>query len=295
MGNQAAGHYVKMVHNGIEYGLMQLISEVYDFLKRGLGMSNDEMHQVFRQWDEGELQSFLLEITADIFTKNDEAGDGRLVDIIADRAGSKGTGKWTSQEAMNLPVPVPTIDMAVAMRDLSVLKNERQQAATLYKPKMKSFPGNRDKFISQLQDALFAASLITYGQGLAMLFKASASRQMEIPLGDVVRIWRGGCIIRSAQLEIFNAAYRKNPSLPNILLDKKIAGLLKKKQGGLRKMVQHYSSARIPAAALGSALAYLDAYTSERMPTNLIQAQRDYFGAHTYQRLDKEGSFHTDW
>lgn len=295
MGNNAAGHYVKMVHNGIEYGIMQMISEVYDFLKRGLSLSNDEMHAVFKKWNEGELQSFLVEITAAIFPKADELTNNRLIDVILDKAGSKGTGKWTSQEAMNLPVPLPTIDMAVAMRDISGYKDERVQAATLYKPKIKNFTTNKEKLIQQLHDAFYAATLITYAQGLSMLHKASVERQMDIPLKDVVKIWRGGCIIRSAQLEIFTAAYKKKPDLANILLDKKIAAIVKKKQTALRKMIQQYAAAKIPAAALMSALAYLDAYTSERMATNLIQAQRDYFGAHTYQRIDKEGSFHTEW
>ena len=295
MGNNAAGHYVKMVHNGIEYGIMQMISEVYDFLKRGLDLSNDEMHAIFSKWNEGELQSFLIEITADIFPKTDDQTSNRLIDVILDKAGSKGTGKWTSQEAMNLPVPLPTIDMAVSMRDISGYKDERVQAATLYKPKIKKFTTNKEKLVQQLHDAFYAATLIAYAQGLSMLHKASAERKMDIPLKDVVKIWRGGCIIRSAQLEIFTAAYKKKPDLANILLDKKIAAIVKKKQTGLRKMVQQYAAAKIPAAALMSALAYLDAYTSERMATNLIQAQRDYFGAHTYQRVDKEGSFHTEW
>jgi 6-phosphogluconate dehydrogenase len=295
MGNNAAGHYVKMVHNGIEYGIMQMISEAYDFLKRGLALTNDEMHAVFKKWNEGELQSFLIEITADIFPKADDVTSNRLIDVILDKAGSKGTGKWTSQEAMNLAVSLPTIDMAVAMRDISGYKEERVQAAELYKPKIKSFTANKEKLIRQLHDALYVATVITYAQGLSMLHKASMERQMDIPLKDVVKIWRGGCIIRSAQLEIFTAAYKKNPDLANILLDKKIAAIIKKKQTGLRRMVQQYAAAKIPAAALMSALAYLDAYTSERMPTNLIQAQRDYFGAHTYQRIDKEGSFHTEW
>jgi len=196
---------------------------------------------------------------------------------------------------MNLPVPLPTIDMAVAMRDLSSYKDERLQASEIYKPKIKSFAANKEKLIIQLHDTLYTASLIAYAQGLTMLHKASSEHQMDIPLKDVVRIWRGGCIIRSAQLEIFTAAYKKNPMLSNILLDKKIAAILKKKQAGFRKMVQQYAAAKIPAAALMSALAYLDAYTSGRMATNLIQAQRDYFGAHTYQRTDKEGTFHTEW
>lgn len=295
MGKNAAGHYVKMVHNGIEYAIMQMISEVYDFLKRGLACSNEEMHSIFKKWNEGELQSFLVEITSDIFPKTDEVSGNSLVDMILDKAGSKGTGKWTSQEAMDLPVTLPTIDMAVAMRDLSGLKNERVQAAAIYRPKIKSFANQKERLIGQLHDSLYLSTLIAYAQGLAMLAKASTERQMDIPLNDVVKIWRGGCIIRSAQLEIFTAAYKKNPRLSNILLDKKIAAIVKKKQAALRKSVQQYAAAKIPAAGLMSALAYLDAYTSERMATNLIQAQRDYFGAHTYQRTDQEGSFHTEW
>jgi 6-phosphogluconate dehydrogenase len=295
MGKAAAGHYVKMVHNGIEYALMQIISEIYDFLKRGLDLSNEELHDVFDKWNKGELQSFLIEITADIFTTKDDITGNSLVDMVLDKAGSKGTGKWTSQEAMDLPVPLPTIDMAVAMRDLSVYKDERVAAAALYKPKIKKFTTNKEKIIQQLHDALYASSLICYAQGLAMLQKASAERQMEIPLGDVVKIWRGGCIIRSSMLEIFTTAYHKKPQLANILSDKKIAAIFKKKQAGLRKIVSLYAGAKIPAAGLSSALSYFDAYTSDRLPTNLIQAQRDNFGAHTYQRIDKEGSFHTEW
>lgn len=295
MGKNAAGHYVKMVHNGIEYGIMQIISEVYDFLKRGLQLNNDELHELFKKWNQGELQSFLLEITADIFTKKDEITGDKLIDVILDKAGSKGTGKWTSQEAMNLAVPLPAIDMAVSMRNLSVYKEERMKAAALYKPKIKIFSSNKEKLVAQLHDALYAATLITYAQGLTMLHKASAERQMNIPLNDVVKIWRGGCIIRSAQLEIFNKVYKKQPTLSNILLDQKIVSIMKKKQAGLRKMMQHYAAARIPAAALTSTLAYFDTYACERMATNLIQAQRDYFGAHTYQRLDKEGIFHSEW
>jgi 6-phosphogluconate dehydrogenase len=296
MGKDAAGNYVKMVHNGIEYGIMQLISEAYDFLKRAVGLTNDELHTVFNNWNEGELQSFLIEITAAIFPKKDDITGEHLIDMILDKAGSKGTGKWTSQEAMNLPVPLPTIDMAVTMRDISAYKDERIAAAAIYQPKIKTFTAaNKEKMIQQVHDALYTATLLCYAQGLAMLHKASAEHKMDIPMKDVVRIWRGGCIIHSTLLEVFTAAYKKNPTLPNILLDKKIASIIKKKQTNLRKTVQQYAAARIPAAALMSALAYLDAYSTERMATNLIQAQRDFFGAHTYQRIDKEGSFHTEW
>jgi 6-phosphogluconate dehydrogenase len=295
MGKAAAGHYVKMVHNGIEYAIMQLISEVYDLLKRGAGLNNDELHQVFKDWNEGEMQSFLIEITADIFVKEDDITKNRLVDMILDKAGSKGTGKWTSQDAMDLPVPIPTIDAAVAARDLSVYKDDRVAASALFKPKIKTTGSNKEKFIQQLHDGLFGATLICYAQGLAMLNKASTELQMDIPLQDVVRIWRGGCIIRSSLLEIFTTAFKKNKQLSNILLNKKVAAIMRKKQLALRKIIQQASAAKIPVAGLMSALSYLDAFCSERLPTNLIQAQRDYFGAHTYQRIDKEGSFHTEW
>jgi 6-phosphogluconate dehydrogenase len=291
MGKGAAGHYVKMVHNGIEYAIMQLISEVYGVLKNVVGLNNDELHSVFKKWNEGEMQSFLIEITRDIFLKEDDLTKNRLVDMILDKAGSKGTGKWTSQEAMNLPVPVPTIDMAVSLRDISVYKDERVAAAALYKPTIKPFTGNKEKFIQQLHDALYCATIISYAQGLAMLHKASTTLQMDIPLQDVVRIWRGGCIIRSTLLETFTAAFKKDKQLSNI----KVATLVKKRQLALRKVIQQSSSAKAPVAGLMSALSYFDAYCTERMPINLIQAQRDYFGAHTYQRIDKEGNFHTEW
>jgi 6-phosphogluconate dehydrogenase len=295
MGRNAAGHYVKMVHNGIEYAIMQLISEAYDILKRGIGLTNEELHSTFKKWNEGELQSFLVEITAEVFLKKDEITGQHLIDVILDKAGSKGTGKWTSQEGMDLPVPIPTIDMAVALRTISGLKEERVQADALYQPLVKIFSGDKEKNILLVHDALYAAIVTCYAQGLAMLQKASTERQMDIPLKDVVRIWRGGCIIRSTLLELFTGIYKKQPQLANILLDKKIASLLKKKQKGLRKVLQQSIGAKIPVAGLGSALAYLDNYSTGRMPTNLIQAQRDLFGAHTYQRIDKEGSFHTGW
>lgn len=295
MGKGAAGHYVKMVHNGIEYAIMQLISEVYDLLKHHAGLSNDELHTIFKKWNGGELQSFLIEITAEIFLKEDEVTKNRLVDMIHDKAGSKGTGKWTSQDAMNLPVSVPTIDAAVAMRTISGYKDERTAAAALYKPVTKTITEGKEKIIQLAHDALYCATIISYAQGLSMLHKASSELQMDIPLKDVVRIWRGGCIIRSSLLEVFTAAYKRDAALPNILLNKKVAALVKKKQNNFRKFIQKSTAAKIPATALSTALGYFDAYCSERMPTNLIQAQRDFFGAHTYQRTDKEGNFHTEW
>jgi 6-phosphogluconate dehydrogenase len=295
MGKGAAGHYVKMVHNGIEYAVMQLISETYDLLKRYVGLNNNELHQLFTEWNTTELQSFLIEITAGIFIKKDDETDNMLVDMILDKAGSKGTGKWTSQDAMDLPVSIPTIDMAVAMRDISTYKAERTIAATLLKPKIKEIKNEKEKFIRLLHDGLYCAVTLCYAQGLSMLQKASAELKMDIPVQDVVRIWRGGCIIRAAVLDIFTSVYKKNNDLPNILLNKKIVSLVKKNQSALRKVIRQAVAAKIPVAGLMSAIGYLDAYTSERLPVNLIQAQRDLFGAHTYQRIDKEGNFHTEW
>lgn len=295
MGKDAAGHYVKMVHNGIEYAVMQIISEIYDVMKRGLQLSNDEMHKIFKQWNEGELQSFLVQITADVFLQKDDASNNRLLDMILDKAGSKGTGKWTSQDAMDLPVSVPTIDIAVALRDLSTYKDERVAAAALYKPLIKNITAKKEVVIKQLHDALYFSFMVCYAQGMAMLFKASSTLQMEIPLQDVVKIWRGGCIIRSDMLDAFYKAYKKNKQLSNILLAPNVVKLVKKKEKNMRAMVKVASQCKIPATGLMSALGYFDALCSEQMPVNLIQAQRDYFGAHTYQRIDKEGSFHTEW
>ncbi len=295
LGNGAAGQFVKMVHNGIEYSIMQIISEVYDLLHRGLGLNNDELYDVFKQWNEGELQSFLVEITRDVFKQKDDKTGNRLVDMILDKAGSKGTGKWTSQDAMNLGVPIPSIDISVAMRSISSFKDERVQAAALYKSSAKPITVKREQFIKQAHDALFFAMMISYAQGLAMLYKASSELEMDIPMHDVVKIWRGGCIIRSGLLETFYKAYKKNKQLSNILLDKNIARMLRKKERGLRAVVKTASQNRIAASGLMSVLGYFDAYTTAVMPVNLIQAQRDYFGAHTYQRTDMEGTFHTEW
>ncbi len=295
MGKGAAGHYVKMVHNGIEYAIMQLISEAYDILHRGLGLDNDELHEVFKEWNEGEMQSFLIEITADIFKQKDDKTGKRLVDMILDKAGSKGTGKWTSQDAMNLPAPIPVIDMAVAMRNISSFKEERLVAADVYKPSVKPIKAKKKVVIKQTHDALYFATLMCYAQGLAMLHIASTELDMQIPLQDVVKIWRGGCIIRSASLETFYKAFKKNKQLPNILADKSVAKLVKKKEKNLRAALKLSLQSKIPAGALMSSLSYFEAYTSAIMPVNLIQAQRDYFGAHTYQRTDMEGTFHTEW
>src|SRR5579871_4843187 len=295
LGKGAAGHYVKMVHNGIEYAIMQLISETYDIMHRGLGLSNDELHKVYKSWNDGDLQSFLVEITKDIFLQQDDKTGNRLVDMILDKAGSKGTGKWTSQDAMDLPVPVPVIDMAVTSRDLSTFKDERKQAAALYKTTNIAIDVPKEVFIQQLEDALYFATIICYAQGLAMLYKASTELDMQIPIQEVVRVWRGGCIIRSSLLEVFYKAFQANPMLPNLLLDGSIAQLLQAKRQHMRNIIMHATQTGYPVAGLMAALSYFDAYRNERLPTNLIQAQRDYFGAHTYQRIDEPGTFHTEW
>ncbi len=295
LGKGAAGHYVKMVHNGIEYAIMQLISETYDLMHRGLGLSNDELYKVYKTWNEGELQSYLVEITRDIFMQPDEKTGNRLVDMILDKAGSKGTGKWTSQDAMDLGVPLPVIDMAVAMRDMSSYKEERKQAAELYKSAPLGIEVPKEIFIQQLGDALYFSSIVCYAQGLAMLLRASSELDMQIPLPQVVKVWRGGCIIRSSLLENFYSAYQENPQLPNLLLDKNIAKLLQAKRQHLRNVLIHAVQTGYPVAGLMASLSYFEAYHTERMPTNLVQAQRDYFGAHTYQRIDEPGIFHTEW
>ncbi|MBS1915029.1 MAG: NADP-dependent phosphogluconate dehydrogenase [Bacteroidetes bacterium] len=295
MGKNAAGHYVKMVHNGIEYAIMQLISEVYDLLKNGLGLDNDELYKVFKTWNEGELQSFLTEITRDIFLQKDDKTNNRLVDMILDKAGAKGTGKWTSQDAMDLGIPITVIDTAVSLRSLSAYKDERTQASSLYKTKTHSVEVPKELFIQQLGDALFFSMIISYAQGLSLLHKASSELQMDIPMTDVVRIWRGGCIIRSTLLETFFEAYTSNPQLPNLLLNADIAQTMQKKLQHMRAVVMHAIQTGYPVAALMSALSYFEAYRTEKLPTNLIQAQRDYFGAHTYQRIDIPGTFHTEW
>ncbi len=237
LGRDAAGHYVKMVHNGIEYAIMQLISECYDLMHNGLSLSNDELHEVFNSWDSDELKSFLLEITATIFEKKDEkTKNAYLVDMILDKAGAKGTGQWTSEEGLDLPMPIPTIDSAVMMRNLSSLIDERKEAASLYKTSLRKIETSKEEFINLLKNAFYVATIISYAQGLAMLSKASIQLKMEIPLPEVVSVWRGGCIIRSALLDHFKTAYQ-NAGLKNLMLDKNIAELLKQKESSLQKII----------------------------------------------------------
>ncbi|RYY92621.1 MAG: NADP-dependent phosphogluconate dehydrogenase, partial [Chitinophagaceae bacterium] len=293
MGREAAGHYVKMVHNGIEYALMQLISEVYDLLKRGAGYSNEQLADLFTRWNEGGLRSYLIEITAEIFGVGDEddADHVALVDKILDQAGSKGTGKWTSQDAMDIPVSIPTIDTAVALRTLSVYKEQRVQTA-------KSFPEATGKVTvseQELEDALAFAFVMAYAQGLSQLAAASKAYGMNIPMAAVVQVWKAGCIIRSGLLPLFGQVYAENPDAETVLQHPAIAEWLKPKAAALRSVLCNGLQAGIPVAALASALTYFDACRSARLPVNLVQAQRDYFGAHTYRRIDREGVFHTEW
>ncbi|SMP15253.1 NADP-dependent phosphogluconate dehydrogenase [Chryseobacterium profundimaris] len=295
MGKGSAGNYVKMVHNGIEYAIMQLISEAYDLLKRGANLTNNELYEVFRDWNNGEMNSFLIEITRDIFKQKDDLTDQDLLDQILDKAGAKGTGKWTSEQAMEIGVSIPTIDIAVTSRILSAYKEERVQASELYTEKEITSPEDKELFIREVGETLYLSSLISYAQGLALLIKASEEYGFGIPLKDVVKIWRGGCIIRSLLLEKFYSAYTENPELTNILLDKEISELAKSKIKSLRKTAAFAVSNGIPSLGIQTALGYFDAYTTKSLPVNLIQAQRDYFGAHTYQRIDREGVFHTIW
>lgn len=293
MGKGAAGHYVKMVHNGIEYAMLQIISEVYDVLHRGAEFSNEQLHAIFTEWNEGRLRSYLIEITADVFKTLDDDGS-YLVDKILDQAGAKGTGKWTSQEAMELPVPIPTIDTAVVMRELSVYKELRTQAAKIYQQRVNKIV-DEEQLLSQLEDTLFFAFLISYAQGLSMLAKASTELDMQIPLPDVVNVWKSGCIIRSDMLLHFSSVFEKNNTQENILLDEEIARLIQPTVESVKQIIMEAMQANIAVPGIMSALSYFEAFCTERLPVNLIQAQRDYFGAHTYQRIDKDGVFHTEW
>jgi len=295
LGPGSAGHFVKMVHNGIEYGLMQLIAETYDLMKRGLDLSDAELHEFYAGWNRGELEGYLVEITGHIFSKQDEKTGKRLIDEILDVARQKGTGMWTSQSAMELQVPIPTIDLAVAMRDLSVFAEEREQASVTYQRPIQRSDRDRDTILTQLGRALYAAMIITYAQGLALLTVASDRYNYHLDLESVAQIWRGGCIIRAALLEDICAAFRAQPGLPNLLLDHVLSRKVMEHQEDLRQVVCQAAGSGVPAPGLMVSLGYLDAYRSAWLPANLLQAQRDFFGAHTYERIDAKGTFHTQW
>ncbi len=295
LGPGAAGHYVKMVHNGIEYGLMQLISETYDLLKRGLGVNNNILYRLYSDWNKTKLHSFLLEITVHIFQFVDSYTQQYLVDEILDIAEQKGTGSWTSEEAMKLCEPLPTIDAAVNMRDLSTLRPLRLKASSILKGPSHQFQGNQAEMISQLHHALYAGVILTYAQGMSLMQAASQHYHYQLSLQKVAQIWRGGCIIHSAVLNDIAAAFQKQSNLPTLLLDSYFSQELSQSQEGLRAAVREGIALGIPMPGLMASLGYYDAYRSSWLPANLIQAQRDHFGSHTYKRIDQEGVFHTEW
>ena len=294
MGGGGAGHYVKMVHNGIEYGDMQLIAEIYDLLHRGAGISNQELADIFAAWNTHELRSYLIEITAHILTRLDEQTGTALVDLILDEAAQKGTGKWTSQTALDTGAPIPTINAAVESRLLSALKAERLAASKVLGSAGK-FTGNKTALIAACEQALYASKITSYAQGLSLLKMASREYNWTIDLSHIVPVWRAGCIIRASLLSDITNAYRRDPGLPNLLLDEVFSQAVLSRQSAWRQVVQTAVGLGIPMLATSASLAYFDAYRSAVLPANLTQAQRDYFGAHTYRRVDKEGVFHTQW
>jgi 6-phosphogluconate dehydrogenase len=296
IGPDGAGHYVKMVHNGIEYGDMQLICEAYALLKDVLGLSAAELHDVFTQWNEGELGSFLIEITADIFSRIDPDTNTPIVDVIMDKAGQKGTGKWTLQSAQDLGIPVSTINAAVEQRIVSSMRDQRVKAATVLPgPDATQFDGDRQAFIDAVRDALYASKIVSYAQGLALIAAASKEFGWNLSIGNIAAIWRGGCIIRAKFLDRITEAYGRDPQLVNLMLDPFFTEIMTKTQSGWRTAIAAGVANGIAVPAFTASLGYYDSYRSARGPQNLLQAQRDYFGAHTYERTDKEGSFHTDW
>jgi len=295
MGKNSAGNYVKMVHNGIEYAMMQLLAESYDILKNIGGLNNIELHQTYTKYNRGKLKSFLVEITADIFAQKDEIGRGMLIDKILDKAKQKGTGKWTSQNAMDFGIPVPSIDAAVTMRGISYLKKERLKAAKVLKTRASKPKVDKKKLIKAVENGLHFSFITAYAQGMALLTDASMEKGYDLDMEAIARIWRGGCIIRAKLLEDIRKAYSGKKSLANLMVDKTFAKYLKNSQASTRTIIKYAIDAGIPTMAFSASLAYYDAYRDDRLPLNLVQAQRDHFGSHTYERVDKKGSFHTEW
>jgi len=295
LGPRSAGHYVKMVHNGIEYGIMELIAETYDFLSRGVGLTDDELGKLFSSWNQEELNGYLVEITSEIFRKVDDITGKRLVDVVLDAAHQLGTGMWTSQDAFNLHVPTPTIDTAVMMRNLSGLQEQRAAFSQQYGQKIQPLPSEQPKVIPQARRALYAAIITTYAQGFAQLSAASEAYNYNLDFQAVASIWRGGCIIRSKLLEPIRDAYTRQPQLLHLLLDKTLGKAVEECLDDLRNLVQVASTFNIPVPGFMATLAYIDSLRSMHLPANLIQAQRDFFGAHTYERVDERGVFHTEW
>ena len=297
VGEAGAGHYVKMVHNGIEYGDMQLICEAYDILKHALGLTNQELYEVFKDWNTGQLDSYLIEITRDIFTVNDSEGSGQLVDRILDTAGQKGTGRWMCQHALELGVPTTLVTEAVYARCLSSQKDERVRASQVLRGPDTKFEGDRAQFIDDVKQALYASKLVSYAQGYVQLNAAAKEFGWKLNNGPIALLWRGGCIIRSVFLQDIKNAFDKNPELENLLLDDFFKDAVEKAQPSWRRAVSTAVQLGIPVPAFSSALSYFDGYRRASLPANLLQAQRDYFGAHTYERTDKPRGekFHTDW
>ncbi len=296
IGENGAGHYVKMVHNGIEYGDMQLISEAYFILKHVLNLDAGELHRVFSEWNKGELDSYLIDITKDIFTKIDEKTGKPLVDMILDTAGQKGTGKWTSENALDLGVPLPLITESVFARFISAMKEERVQASQVLKgPELNPFDGDKEAYIENVRQALYLSKIISYAQGFAQMRVASREYGWDLQYGKIAGIFRGGCIIRAQFLQKITDAYERNSELANLLLDPYFRRIADQYQHALRRVVSIAVTDGIPVPAFSSAIAYYDSYRRAQLPANLIQAQRDYFGAHTYQRVDEDGIFHTEW
>lgn len=291
LGKGSAGNYVKMVHNGIEYAMMQMISEAYFVMKKGMGYTNEQFHQVFTRWNNSELASFLIEITAEIFAQKDDLTEGDLVDQILDKAKQKGTGKWTSQNAMDLGIPIPAVDVSVSMRQISAFKEQRVKAEEIYHSDCLGL----DLKESDIKDALYLAFIISYAQGFVQLRQASHEYGYDLDLEVISKIWRGGCIIRSSLLEDFRKAFDTDSNIENILLSHSISELVKPIIKSLQKLVSLSLEAGIPVPALSASLNYLLSYTTARLPLNLIQAQRDHFGSHTYERTDRPGIFHTEW
>jgi len=295
IGPRGAGHFVKMVHNGIEYGDMELICETYNMMQHGAGLTPGEMAKIFEKWNQGVLSSYLIEITGKVLAYNDPDTGKPLVDVILDAAGQKGTGKWTSQTALDLGVPIPTIDAAVCARNLSAFKAERMNAAKVLKGPRPKKVDDTDKLIETLHDALYTAKVISYAQGMAMLAAASEEYGYNLKLSELARIWKGGCIIRAQLLDKISKAYQRDPNLPNLLMDDAFAEIVNSGQQSCRDIVKLAADLGVPTPAFNASLNWYDGYRSERVPANLIQGLRDFFGAHTYKRVDKEGAFHTDW
>ncbi|SET19035.1 6-phosphogluconate dehydrogenase [Salinibacillus kushneri] len=297
IGPNGSGHYVKMVHNGIEYGDMQLICEAYFFLKHTLQLSNEELHEIFSEWNQGELDSYLIEITADIFTKMDEETGKPLVDLVLDTAEQKGTGKWTSQSALDLGVSLPTITESVFARFMSARKEERVAASKmLHGPDIKQDLNlDKEELVEAVRQALYMSKICSYAQGYDQLKAASEEYEWNLNFGEIAMLWREGCIIRAGFLQNIKDAYDRNPQLDNLVLDAYFKEVVESYQSSLRKIISVAVQQGIPVPGFSAALSYYDSYRTETLPANLLQAQRDYFGAHTYKRMDKEGTFHTDW